>query len=293
MSWRPAQKPLGRRLGRYGLEYRYRCPKCHQDNLWWIPARGGGKCWNCAAEGDGNLTTAKMQKLFRDFSEQDELAQLVEELNATRTARPARPAPVPPAPEEEEHDYHWKARYYLERERKCALHDCKAAGVWYEEQHDRLYFPLARILGGGEPGAVPCMSRTPDARVKDWRVEPKSAQKELYWFNPTGLDSGKILFVEGPFDVLAPGLLGQAVALCGTAFYEDGETWILQHRRTLSSLWFWLDNDTAGRVATVKITQRLRRLVGRDRVKVVIYDKEPGDCSAEEAEQVLREAGYY
>lgn len=30
-----------------------------------------------------------------------------------------------------------------------------------------------------------------------------------------------------------------------------------------------------------------------DRVKVVSYDKEPGDCSAEEAERVLREVGYY
>lgn len=289
MPWKPRQQALSRRLGRYGVEYRYRCPQCHQDNLWWVPGRGGGKCWNCAAESDekGNLTVAKMQRMFRDFSETDELAQLVEEINATtKTTRPARPVPTKPA--EEEPEFHWKARWYLERERKVPSDVARAAGVWYNEQSDRLYFPLTQILGGGGDSVVPCMSRTPDPSVKDWRVEPRSAAKEQYWFNPTGIDSGTVVFVEGPFDVLASGLLHQAIALCGTAFTEPAEDWVLNHKKVLSGIWLWLDADLAGRNSTAKIAKKLGRLVGSGRVKSILYDKEPGDCSPDEAAALLK-----
>ncbi len=285
MSWKPVRKALANRRGRYGPEYRYRCPRCHQDNLWWVPSRGGGKCYNChVLYGDGNLDIKKMRALFRDFSEEDELRVLIEELNSIR---PVRMLPPPELPDEEEDgQLHWKVRWYCGKERKCSLDSVAKAGVYYDAVTDRVHFPLAPVLlRPGCDGPLCTMSRTPSTTVKDWRFGPKEGLKERHWFNPVGLDPGPLTIVEGPFDVLASGLLGKAVALCGTQLYEDCHYWFLQHRASVASVYLWMDPDAAGKAAAKKIQKQLAGLVT---VRVIDYEREPGDCTPEEVAEVLR-----
>ena len=285
MSWRPRRKHIGTRHGRYGLEYRYKCPRCRHDNLWWIPGRNGGVCWTCVAiygKDVGNLTLKSMRTLFSDFSEQDAIADLVAELNHTPSAPKSAPTPSPLAEGEE---WHWKVRWFLEKERRCSLHDCARSGVWYDANEDRVHFPLSpTMLRSGRSDVIPTMSRTPDAKVKDWRFGPRTANKQEYWFNPMGLSSGSLILVEGPFDVLASGLLGSALALCGTQLHEDAQYWFCAHRAEMQSVILWLDPDEAGQAATKKIAKQLSGIVP---VLTVSYDKEPGDCTPDEVKEVL------
>lgn len=290
MSWRPRAPNVGTRLGRYGLEYRYRCPKCHHTNLWWVPSRSGGKCWTCAE----NLDLQKMQSLFRDFSATDEIAELLEEINAV-IATPRREKRVEYQSVPDGEQLPWQVRYYLERGRPVptALDDFLRAGCWYDERDHRVHFPLSPILGGGGGGDSPVysMSRTPDAGVKDWLFLPRDGGKESVWFNPVGVDSGQVILVEGPFDVLAPGLLGKAIGLCGLSWTEDMQYWLHQFRQHQSSprLFVWLDPDEAGREASTSLVVQLRRVVD---VTEIQAEKESGDCTPEEALEILKEAGY-
>lgn len=289
MSWRPRTPHVGTRLGRYGMEYRYRCPKCAHANLWWVPSRSGGKCWTCQE----NLNLEKAQALFRDYSAGDELAELLEEINAV-TAAPRRTKRVEPQPLEEGEGLHWKARYYLERGREAptAPDAFLRAGGWYDERDNRIHFPLTPILRGGGDSPLHSMSRTPDADVKDWLFLPRDGAKESVWFNPVELDSRQVVFVEGPFDVLAPGLLGKAIALCGLGWSEDMQYWLHQFRihQGCPSIFVWLDPDEAGRDASASLVGQLKRVV--EDVKEIQAEKESGDCSPEEALKILKEAGY-
>ena len=288
MSWRPRGRFLGQRHGRYGLEYRYHCPRCHSDNLWWIPGRGGGMCWNCEAlYGEGKLDLKKAQTLFRDFSAGDEIALLVEELNMVRVGpAPTRPR-VEVAPEEEE-GLHWKARWFLEKQRNVPLDHAVRAGTWYEEGRDKLHFPLSPILPTS--GEVLCsMVRTPDPEIKDWRFEPRDGPKQERWYSPVELGPGPIAVVEGPFDILAAGLLGKGVGLCGTQLYEDAHFWLIKQRKTHPKVYLWLDPDEAGKAAALKIEKQIKGILPVVRID---YEKEPGDCTPEEAMTVLRERGW-
>lgn len=288
MAWRPRAPHVGTRMGRYGLEYRYKCPRCAHKNLWWVPSRGGGKCWTC----DEDLDLSKMQGLFRDFSATDSLAELLEELNATAQRRES---PVVPQPVPEGESLHWKARYYLERGRPGAtdVGDFLRSGGWYDEKEHRIHFPLARILGDESAGssAVHSMSRTPDADAKDWLFLPKRGDKELYWFNPVGHHSKEVVIVEGPFDVLAPGLLGHAIALCGVKWHEDCWYWLHQAllQQSVSKLYVWLDPDDAGRKASASLVGELRRVVATEEI---LADAESGDLKHEEAMTILKGYGY-
>lgn len=289
MAWRPRAPYAGTRLGRYGLEYKYRCPKCGHSNLWWVPSRNGGKCWTCQQ----NLDLAKMQALFRDFSAQDELAELLEEINAV-TSTPRREKRVEPQPLAEGESLPWKVRYYLERGRPVptALDDFHRAGCWYDERDDRIHFPLSPILGGGSEHALHSMSRSPSADVKDWLFLPRDGGKERVWFCPVEPCSRQVVFVEGPFDVLAPGLLGHAIGLCGLAWTEDMQYWLHQFRQRQGSpsIFVWLDPDEAGRDASASLVDSLKRVV--EDVREIQAEKESGDCSPEEALNILKEAGY-
>lgn len=284
-SWKPSVRPISTRRGRYGLEYRYLCPRCGKDNLWWVPSRGGGKCHTCAAiYGNGNLNISAMKKLFGEGSEHDGLAELVAMVGAREKKAPA---PVVERQEVED-EFHWKFLWYAKL-RRTLVPDLVRAGTWYDEGRNRICFPLSRIIGG-VPGSVlvPFMSRSVSEVRKDWRVEPEGTLKELYWYNPVELDSREIVFVEGPFDVLAPQLLGKAVALCGTKFFEDAHLWAADMARKGHRFIVWLDNDEAGIQASKKVEGVLKGV--SEKVSVIYYTKEPGDCEPAEAAGVIAAA---
>lgn len=100
------------------------------------------------------------------------------------------------------------------------------------------------------------------------------------------------MLVEGPFDVLAPGLLGKAIALCGVKWQESMDYWLLGNAQKLTHIYLWLDPDHAGRVASKHIIQSIRRVVGNAKATEINFAKESGDLSKEEAYAVLRDHGY-
>lgn len=278
-SWKPSVRAEGSRRGRYGIEYKYKCPTCGHANLWWVPSRGGGKCWTCAAlYGSGNHTISSMKALFGEGAEHDGLQELVDSLGKRQKV-------AKEIVKEAAHEHHWKFLWFAKL-RRTRIEDLEKAGVWYDSVRNRICFPLSRIIqNSSESRPVPIMSRTVSDVRKDWRVEPEGTEKELYWFNPVPLTAEEIVLVEGPFDILAPGLLGSAVGLCGVKLYENAHLWASDMVRKGHSFAIWLDSDEAGKNATTPIYRVLKSIT--DRVRIITHDKEPGDCSREEARKVL------
>lgn len=96
-----------------------------------------------------------------------------------------------------------------------------------------------------------------------------------------------VVFVEGIFDVWSPGLEDRAVALLGTKLYEYGEWWCWQHLFQKEAV-VWLDPDDPGRDGAAKLAGFLQQVCKK--VTVINYPKEPGDCTPEEAREVLDNA---
>ena len=106
-----------------------------------------------------------------------------------------------------------------------------------------------------------------------------------------------VIWVEGVFDVVVPGLLGCAVALLGTVFREDCAAWA--KKKGIKRHVVWLDPDDAG-VNGAKKAAKLLTYYGHrpiiigpkkefDEEIVLDCDKEPGDFSPEElASQLMR-----
>lgn len=112
-----------------------------------------------------------------------------------------------------------------------------------------------------------------------------------YGFGQPQHSGETVIWVEGVFDVVAPGLLGCAVALLGTVFREDVILWA--NKRGIQSHVVWLDPDDAGCWGTRKAAKLLTYyghkpiIVGPKKEfeefeLVLDCDKEPGDFSPED-----------
>lgn len=289
--WKPRARPVGERSGRYGVEYRYVCPRCRQDNLWWVVRESKGACWTCRSRGwKWKHNRESMAELFGEGYDVSEVDALVADLNAGLLGGQVTVYPAPEPPQDIQTGLEsWGARLYLQRERRCELDELQRAGVWYSERDNRVHFPLTRCFGGtGAGGVVPTMSRTCSRDVKDWRVLPRSAAKEQYWFHPVELATTSLVLVEGPFDVLSSGLLGHAIALCGTSLTEAAEYSL--HAMRPDGIFIWLDPDSPGKAAAKRI---YKALVGCfPTVELIDHETEPGDLSREDCRKVLEDRGF-
>jgi DNA primase len=92
----------------------------------------------------------------------------------------------------------------------------------------------------------------------------------------------KITIVEGPFDVLSPGLLGYAIALSGTKLFLTTNFWLSDFHEVN----IWLDPDAEDKA--VKIKETLMFDYGLENVNVIKHPHEPGDCLCEDFLKTLK-----
>lgn len=278
MAWTP-RRFLSRYRGKNGMEYQLLCPNCGKDNLWYNSTRGRGQCFTCPGNSrSGNLTySAQQLKLKFEGLDPSGLDEALMDL----IVNPRKKREVVQYAWQE----HWSAKWYLEKVRRCSPEIIQAANIWYDSDTDKVCIPIQRILPGPEPDTPPYMCRVADPDVSGWMVQPREVNKDNYWFNPTGIDNpGHIVLVEGIFDVLTPELLGNAIALLGTKLYEDACHWLLER---CPKVVIWMDEDGPGQKAKRDIKMMLDGLMP---VAEINYDKEPGDCSPQEAQELINQA---
>lgn len=267
-GWYPTDVTIVRQsYGQNGLELCYNCPECGKDNLWWNVSIQKGQCFTCQ-EGLG------VEGMKRLFGEQQTFIDIWNELQAARPPRKVR----------ELKEAAWQdsplAKLFLLKNRRCRPKDLDRSGVIYDEETDRVLFPLQRCRPGGLSQSI-YMSRSTNPTTKGWLFRSEEdAHKDRYWYNPLGLrpESQTIILVEGVFDVLSPQLLGAAIAICGTNLTEYHEDALKNAKRVI----VWLDADQAGRKAA---RFRVSRQVPNS--SFISYNKEPGDCTPVEARQVV------
>lgn len=261
------------------MELQFWCPECDKPNLWWNLDTQLGQCFTCQV-GYNQLTLKRLVGEVASF------AEVWEEIHEASPKRPPRVI------SKSSIDTHWQAEWYLHKVRKCHRKDLRKVGVWYDEEVDRVCFPIQRIPRAGElpetmaaslTGHGGYMSRSTDPDTGGWLYQSADPGKEGYWFNPLGIrpEEQTVVLVEGVFDVLSPRLLKCAIAILGTKLSEYGEYALRNAKRVL----IWLDEDKAGyNAAMFHILQQVPRAI------VINYSKEPGDCSPEEAREVIRNA---
>lgn len=257
-----------------GSEYQLRCPVCGKANLYWNVRKQGGQCFTCR--------TNHNRHTIADLVEGRLEALPLVDLRELLPARPKNPAP------EVEKDLPWQALWYLQDVRRMSPQQIKDSGVTYDPAKDSVVFPLQPKHGDDLPVAYMSRSTDPD-RKGSWRIDGAS-DKQNYWHHcapVAALAQVKCLVcVEGIFDIYSPGLEHCAVALLGTKLYEPGEFWFWRHRfgRPVA---VWMDPDPAGQAGAIAIKKVLDQICSK--VIAINYPKEPGDCSADEAREVLRE----
>lgn len=271
-NWYPQNATLlGQSWGKYGLELKFQCPICGKDNLWYNPARKAGQCFSC----ERGWFESGMRRLFGEEQSHLEVWNELHDHRPTRKLKGVKHEGLEDSP---------LALWFLTTQRRCKLSDLKRGGVFYEEEKDRVCFPLQRAdgQGAGSISRAVYMSRSTDPTQKGWLFESQeTSQKDLFWYNPCGHRPYEktTVIVEGPFDVLTPGLLGCAIAICGVKLSEYHEDAL----RTAKRVFIWLDADTAGtRAARFKLLRQIPNS------SMIVYPKEPGDCTPEEARKVLR-----
>lgn len=260
-------------ISREGKEYVYKCPLCGHNKLKWDPKRKAGRCWGCPGHpGYGIKTMSALLNHRLDVS----MACLPDVELRELSPREARHKKVVlPATRD---DMMW---WYLEQERRIKREWLQDVPLWYEEETDRVHFPLRPKVGLDPWDNGITMSRICDPDQKGWWVSRKD--KELHWYHNLWRIPDTLVLVEGIFDVLTPNLQDCAIALLGTKLYEIGEYWLVENALDKEVL-VWLDDDEPGKLAAKQICSLLTCLGIRWRN---IDAKEPGSCTPEEARGIL------
>lgn len=153
---------------------------------------------------------------------------------------------------------------------------CDDAGIEFDPGSQRIYCPT------WSPFGLPpsWMSRSILPGEKGWRESGGASKKSKYLFGVKPA-KGPLVLVEGVFDVLTPGLWGNAYALLGSALNAELELWLIREH---TSFIVWLDPDAEAKAAD------LTRRLGAHRPTACVRGPEPGSCSRVEAAQHIGEA---
>lgn len=270
--------PAGGKLESGNTEYVLKCPNCGGKFTWNI-VRGFGHCWTCKGVVTGWKT------FYKEFGDGTEQAPTIEPNLRQETDE------LTPAWESEE------AKAYL-YERGVDSKLSQEVGIMYRD--NRIYIPVTSQVAGDAPFWMH-RSILPDSH--GW-MAPAVTPKSAYWFgypqywncNQADRDirgySLPPILVEGIFDVLSPGLYGNAVSLLGSQLSAVLEAYL---SKVHPLVWLWLDNDEAGIEATKKIRGQLQGVGVR--VKVISYPdgtlaKDPSYFPPKAAHQILLASGY-
>lgn len=170
---------------------------------------------------------------------------------------------------------HGIAEDYL-RSRRVSVNDAVRYGIRWEPGARELYLPIWS----------PLLGKTSWVRRKiDGKAYYNDGARNISWLfgRENQVRKDYIIIVEGPFDVLSPGLWGQAVSLLGSNMSEQVEMWL--HEMQFSEIYLWLDPDSAGFQKAPEIMNRLQKWHPRViRMHGFAFDqRDPGDYRMNEA----------
>lgn len=252
----PAYLPTGGHFEEGNSEYVFECPACGGSKFHWNVRKAQGFCFNCG------LKVGSPSHLSRVMGRPAPL----QEKKAEPEARVLLGDPVELGPITAE-----AAAYLATRRVPFAL--AQSVGFRFSESRKRIYAPIWSPFAGHPPSYK---SRSILPGEKGW-MSMKGDRNVDYLFGeqdiPEGMD--QIVLVEGVFDVLTPGLWGQAWALLGSNLGSDMEYWLMRQR--LGRVILLLDPDKTGMAKAKQIESRLVRWGMRVDNLTGDYP-EPGSC---------------
>lgn len=254
--------PSGGTFQESGSEYKMPCPKCGHGNFFWNVHKHMGNCFNCQLK---VLGMGQFSKWFR--------VEVVE----TRKQAPL-PATKPGKDLVKiESDEALPALMYL-TSRGVDYGLAQRAGLRYSPSQQRLYCPIWSPLTRYQPS---WKSRSILPGYKGWMGEAGDRGK-FYLFGKR-VEGPLIVLVEGVFDVLTPGLWGQALSLLGSSLSREIEYWLAE---TYTKVILWLDPDATGVKKAQDIYARLSGW-GIPVVNLSGCHPEPGSVSRDYARTTL------
>lgn len=275
--------PTGGKLESGNTEYVLQCRHCSGKFTWNI-VRGFGHCWSCKQVVTG------WKAFYKQFGDGTEQAPTIEPglRQETDELEPAW----------EQTSYEPAGEYLFSRGVNKQL--AQEVGIMYRD--NRIYIPVTSQVAGDAPFWMH-RSILPDSH--GWMAPPVTP-KSAYWFGYPQYwrcyQADKdirgagcpLLLVEGIFDVLTPGLYGNAVALLGSQLSAVLEAYI---GHVHPEVWLWLDNDDAGIEGSYKIYKQLLNLGVK--VRNVPYEgefqdyKDPSAFSPRDASEYLDRCGFF
>lgn len=162
--------------------------------------------------------------------------------------------------------------YLLSDKRRISEETCKAAKLRYVPGVEEIFFPITSPLMNAKPSYW---------RRKIFEKSYKSLPgvKKAEYGYVFGLEHVQqrdvVILVEGPFDVLTPGLLGYAVGLLGVEIPLNIILWLGDFKK----VYCYLDPDAYD--ASKKWKYKLSQAYDIP-IETVNYYKEPGDCTEED-----------
>lgn len=227
-----------------GKEIYSPCPRC-RGNFYWNIAKDRGFCHSKKC----NLKVYGIDHLKRVLQEEGKPALL--RLNKDY-------APVGGGEEEVPELYSAidvaPALNYMLR-RKISRDTIKKLGnnALYNMKNNALYFPIDKLGGGEEEYYWRYLNKKSKIR---WRGRT-GLQKQNYVYGLRHLreDIGVVILVEGIFDLLCPGFLGQGLAMLGASASDELIAWLVNREMKVI---LCTDLDEGGRIANSEIRLRMR-----------------------------------
>lgn len=243
------------------MNKKYTCPRCAGSNFSFNTTKLVGRCFNCGYSGAGDSLRKKLGAVATEY----------------------RPPVVTPSDFPDLTDPAREALSYL-ASRGIGKGYAKRVGIKWDGG-DHIYLPVwapatgtnayvrrnisgsgGRYYNDGTPGVAYVLG------------EQKNKRKDM------------VVLVEGPFDLLSPGLWGVGYSLLGSELYPAVESWL--KRQGFGRISVWFDPDDTGITKGAKVASRLRRW----HPNVVLCNgwafdsRDPGDYARTEAASVLHQA---
>jgi hypothetical protein len=152
--------------------------------------------------------------------------------------------------------------------RRISIDTAHKAGLLYNSSNRCLYFPVNSPV---PKHPTQYIHRNIDDKI--YKSQKGLNKKMGFVFGLRHVkQTEKIIIVEGPFDVLSPGLLGHAIALCGTQLFLTTNFWLSDFKEVN----IWLDPDAEAKAEHIR--ESLMFDYSMKNVNIIRHPHEPGDC---------------
>lgn len=268
------------------------CPFCgsgtgkHGTGALKVDAENRFHCYSCGKSGDVVdiymcRTGCSFLSALRELGQHIGIEVQGSDLSQHDTGTPTASAPIPPTKEEDFTPYYRKCAIMLEQSpeakkyiegRGISLETVRRFGVGYDraadvalaagslEEHDpRKQYPTKRLIFPTSAAHFVARSVEKNTPPNLKALNPKNAPIEF--FNAGALyTQSKAFIVEGVFDCLSLAEVGASAVALNSVSNADKLLKRLEAQRPTATPILALDNDPAGRDATIKLEDGLRKL---------------------------------